>query len=1354
MLAIALSLLTIQLPQVSCFYHPNKRQRLITRTAYSFSFTRSIRSFLIAGLFAVTQPASGQQRIFTNQQHFGVEDGLPQSYISGIIQDDDGFIWLSTLDGFCRYDGRGFRTFRYNPKDSSGLAANTLNGLGKQVNNVLTIYYSATQADEFNLRTFKVTRNNIRARLAEIPGIRWQSYRFGFTTSNWFFTVNGNKGMGWLDGITGNIHYANTSNGMLQTDTICAITQSSDGKIYIISKNGVHVSDTSRTKFEWSVFDTHIDQQPPNPDWNVFGEKFSIISYSSNRLATLEKNTLTLLDVNKKTSTAIVLPAPVPHAIQGETGLQLDPEGHVYFEYYGRIYRLTDKGTLELLWENSGPPARISAFFIDRSGVLWVSVNAQGILKIDLQALHFESYKNDGNFIEEITGLLGSNKAKLPAGWKDPDAGYYFRQAWDDKGNLYSCNNWYEREGVFQFTKRGFRRFAHIPDKKIFTAVVTMPGDEIWAFDQTESVWYTWSNPDAVPKKLQPDSANFTAVELADARYIGGYIWMTTLTNGLFQFDGKKLVAKHAGRVGIYDVPKALTEICADPTDKNKFWIGSRGGGLLLWDVQKGLQRAYTMDDGLPNNTIYCILPDKAGRIWCSTNKGIFRLDPKTDRIIAFEKTDGLPGNEFNRAHKFILPDGRLLFGGLDGYCIFNPADFEVINKTERVPVLLTGLLINNEPQDVNLANSFIKQSLSTLSVIDLPYDKNYLRFEFAALMYNQPQKIKYRYQLEGVDKGWIENGYSNIAFYSALSPGNYTFKINATDDNGLWSNAITSIKVNIRPPFWRTWWAWLIYSLIVLALIRWYLLFRERRLRIQQNLIFERREALRLKEIDELKDRFFSNITHEFRTPLTLIITPLEKLAEDPSLSTAAVRNIKTAQRNSKQLLRLVNEFLDFSKLDHGQLRLKTTAGEIDVFTSDCVSSFEVTAQDKHITLSFTADKVAGYYLFDEEKWEKIITNLVSNALKFTPENGVVAVMLSTTAEGEIRLEVTDNGPGIPKELQEKIFTRFYQVDDSAIRNYGGTGIGLSLVKELTALMDGSVEVDSLPGGYTCFSVTVPMRKVEKPQATPLAETGNSPTQTDQTAQADAPLLLIAEDNDELRAFLVETLCKQYRVLEASDGSKAWEIILQELPDLIISDVMMPGRDGFDLCKMCKADSRTSHIGFILLTSKAAHDARLKGLGTGADDYLTKPFNLPELELRTANLYRLQQSQREWLQSQLSHLKPADPLPEVTDPFLARLYEEINAKLDDAELGVDYLCKVMAMSRSTLNRKLKSLLNISTNDLIRQYRLQKASGLIAAGLDIASAAYQTGFSSPSYFSQCFKEQYGLSPTDWFSKHK
>ncbi|MEO6232366.1 MAG: ATP-binding protein [Ferruginibacter sp.] len=1327
------------------------------KAGHQFTLIHGLRLFHLV-LFLITSPSIfAQQRLFTNQQHFGVEEGLPQSYISGIIQDDDGFIWLATFDGFSRYDGRGFKTIRYNPRDSTGLAANAINSLGRLLNNTITLYYSSyskTLADDFNLRTFKVSRNNIRDQLNNIPNAGWQTYHVSYSTANWFFMMKDDKGMGWLDSKTGKIYYANKANGLLQQDTISAIVQSTEGKLYLVSEDGVQVSDTSRSKFEWIRFTTNVKKERSKVATDVFGEKFSIVCLPGNRLAIADKDTIILLDIGQKTSKIILPPAStIAGAVSGYTGLQVDSRGRAYFENAGRIFRLTETGEMNLLWENTINTAlSISAFFIDRSDVLWVSVDAQGLLKIDLQSSPFESYRYSTNFISDILEQAGVKQGAVSKQWKNTEASYYFRQAFDTKGDLYVCSNLLGEPKIYQLHQQGFRSLPHFPQHTLYTAMLTMPDDAIWVFDQQESAWYSWKTPSSVPEKLLLDKESMKAIELADAKFIGGFTWLSTYNHGLLQYQCNKRVNKFAGALPNGIMPETLTEICADPVDKNKFWIGSRGGGLILWDVQKGLQRIYSVEDGLPNNTIYCILPDKAGKIWCSTNKGIFRFDKTTGQVTAFEKTDGLPGNEFNRAHKFAFPDGRLAFGGLDGFTIFNPADFEFNNsKKGDVPVMLTGLQINNEVQDITIANSIIKEPLSTIALVELPYDKNYLRFEFAALLYNQPQKTKYRYQLKGADAGWIENGTNNVAAYAALRPGSYTFRINASDINGLWSDTIKEIRVVIHPPFWATWWAILIYILIAVGLIRWYFVFREKRLKTEQNLVYEKREALRLRETDELKDRFFSNITHEFRTPLTLIITPLEKLLQDPSLSAPAISTIKTVQRNSKQLLRLINEFLDFSKLNDGQLKLKLSTGELDLFTADCVQSFEAGAKVKNIELRFSAQGVAGFYLFDEDKWGKIITNLLSNALKFTPDNGMVSVSLSSSVNDTIHLEVKDNGPGIPADEQGKIFNRFYQVDDSSIRTYGGTGIGLSLVKELTELMQGNIELDSKPGD-TSFVVSIPLEKVNGIEELQSTDTIMIEKQTPANGEQDEPLLLVVEDNDELRSFLVETMCKHYRVVEAADGLQAWEIILQELPDIVISDVMMPGQDGFDLCRICKADNRTAHIGFMLLTSKAAHDARLKGLGTGADDYITKPFNLQELELRTANLLQLQKKQRTWLQAQLITTAPQDQLPVTTDPFLVQLYREMDAKLDDAALGVDYLCKTMAMSRSTLNRKLKSLLDISTNDLIRRYRLQKAASLISSGLDISTAAYQVGFSSPSYFSQCFKEQYGITPSDYVSR--
>lgn len=1325
----------------------------IFRSFYNNYFLAALGLFVLST--GIYKPAFAQQPVYTNQQLFTVDEGLPQSFVSGITQDKDGFLWISTLDGIARYDGRKFKVFRYKAGDSAGLRASAINYIIPRANNMVSLYYEGMMTDDLDMQSLKVTPNNSRTMLDKIPHAMWKTGNGYNTTGNWYFLMENYKGIGWLNTKTGKVNYANKANGFLQQDTVMAITVAADGSIYLVSKNGVHISNPAKSKFEFIPFTTGVTVNPPATDAIIFYATNVVELLPGNRIAMLSDGKVIVMDYKHRTSKSFTVPVK-PDRVIGDVPwfLKTDSNGQVYFAFGNRIFLLTNAGELKLLWENlDHPEMHISAFYIDRTDVLWASVNAQGLLKIDLQSLPFQSYKYKSSFIADIMEMAGASRSQFPAHWVAQYSSYYFRQAYNSKGDLYVTYNFLNKNQVFRLNKEGFQALPHGTDLSVYGALMILPNDEIWVFDEMHYCWYVWKTPESLPERKQLDSVSMKGMQIADAKFIGGYIWLSTYAHGLLQYDGTKLVNRFSGPDPIRNMPKDLTEICPDPVFKDKFWMGSRGGGLILWDVKKGLQKVYTTNDGLPNNTIYCMLPDKDGKIWCSTNKGIFRFDANTEQVTAFEKEDGLAGNEFNRAHKFAFPDGRLAFGGMDGFSVFNPAAFDQQKINEKVPVRFTSLQINNEMQDAANVNSIIKDPLNTLLEIKLPYNKNYLRIEFAALVFNKPNKIKYRYQLVGADKDWIENGTNNQVAYTALSPGTYTFKINATDNNGLWSPSVKELRIIIKPPFWLTWWAYALYALLAYALVRLYIKYKEERLKARQHLAFEKREALRLKETDEMKDRFFSNITHEFRTPLTLIMSPLDKLSQDNSLSAAAQRSVKTAQKNSKQLLNLINELLDFSKLNDGQMNIKAAAGDFNLFVKGLLQTFEESAAEKNINFSFTAAGVDGFYLFDEEKWQKIISNLLSNALKFTPKDGKIGVLLSSMDGTQITLEVNDSGPGIPLALQRKIFDRFYQVDDSAIRNYGGTGIGLSLVKELTHLMKGTIKLKSEPGKRTRFIVEIPLEKANL-NLLHTADTSVSAEMKQRalTAVTEAPLLMIVEDNEELRAFLVESLQAYYRVIEAGDGLKAWDIILNELPDIIISDVMMPGQDGFDLCKQCKTDNRTAHIGFILLTSKAAHEAKMQGLITGADDYITKPFNQNELEVRLVNLLQMQIKIRQHLQANLLPSVPQKTEPLVTDPFLVKLYEEIDAKIDDAELGVDYLCKVMAMSRSTLNRKLKALLDISTNDVIRQYRLRNATSLILGGQDITSAAYSVGFSSPSYFTQCFKEQYGVTPSEYLSQ--
>jgi signal transduction histidine kinase/DNA-binding response OmpR family regulator len=636
---------------------------------------------------------------------------------------------------------------------------------------------------------------------------------------------------------------------------------------------------------------------------------------------------------------------------------------------------------------------------------------------------------------------------------------------------------------------------------------------------------------------------------------------------------------------------------------------------------------------------------------------------------------------------------------------------------------------------------------------MELDYDQHALRFEIAAMQYNDPAANQYRYRLDNYNKDWIENGDQRIVRFDNLPSGNYVLKLNASNTDGVWSAHVKSIPITINPPPWLSWWAYCSYA-ISFALVFYFLWRRYRRQLIkQQEEEFNRREARRLLEMDEMKTRFFSNITHEFRTPLTLILSPLEKHIRDSNFPPKALELLKSNYRHGSHLLKLVNQLLDIAKLESGNMQMHRATGQLAEFVKNCVDEFEGIALEKEIAVEFSNIKVTGHYLFDQGHWKKIIYNLLSNAIKFTPNNGEVSIRLYEERgpkEGLIGvLEVQDTGVGIDEVLLPKLFDRFYQVDDSITREQEGTGIGLSLVKELTTLMKGEVFVESEVGQGSKFTIKIPIARFA--EAAPInVEQQETVVPVNQTSQnGETPLVLVVEDNEELRTFIVESLSEKWTVMSAGNGDMGWKLIEKELPDIVISDVMMPGMSGIALCDMTKKDSRTAHINFIMLTAKTAQESKEQGLEAGADDYLTKPFHLYELELRIQNLIQQQKNLRDHLKSELLPASPMAKLPSINDEFLIKLYAYLEAHIHDSSLNVDVLSEEMAMSRSTLNRKLKALLNISTNEFVKQYRLQQAVELIRTGQNIAEVAFNVGFENPSYFSQCFKEVYQQSPSEY-----
>jgi signal transduction histidine kinase/DNA-binding NarL/FixJ family response regulator len=729
--------------------------------------------------------------------------------------------------------------------------------------------------------------------------------------------------------------------------------------------------------------------------------------------------------------------------------------------------------------------------------------------------------------------------------------------------------------------------------------------------------------------------------------------------------------------------------------------------------------------------------------------------------VRVFGSRHGLPGDEFNRFHALKLPDGSLTFGSTTGWTLFDP--LMVKDDAFEPRLALNELRVNNREIIESPKNKVLSSPLNANRILTLPYDQNTVSIGFAGLEFSQPQEIQYRYRLVGYDADWVQAGSTHQAVYTKIPPGHYTLLLNASNTSGKWSGYTKSIDLHINSPWWSTPLAYLCYSIILTGLIWTFIRFRVSRTIMRREMTLKDMETNQLKELDDMKTRFFSNITHEFRTPLTLIIGPAEQLKTEHPQDNRINSLANGIIYNSKQLLTLVNRLMELAKLESGTSKLLLQRGNPATMTGLVVQSFETDARSRRIALSFVDSPLPANCSFYADALERIVYNLVSNALKFTEPEGKVEVSISANKENLI-LAVTDTGIGIPEDDLPYIFDRFYQVEQNDRQGTPdtGTGIGLAMVKELIDQMGGKIEVQSrtdAPSG-TCFTLNLPYTAEPDEGAPSRPDTSDAPTETAEPSDNKMQILLV-EDSPELAEFITGILADQYEVKHALNGALGLEQTLEFMPDIIISDVMMPVMNGFEFCRRVKADIRTNHIPVIMLTAKTAQEDLIEGLTQGANDYLAKPFHPTELLLRIHNLLDAQKKWREHLRLELSRPEPPpsrfpEPGPHppgatqpVQDIFLTSLYTQVEAHLDDAGFGVDQLVDLLHMSRSSLHRKLKSLTGLSTTEVVRNFRLSKAVEFLRQGFNSSDAAYKSGFGSPAYFTKCFREVYGLTPTDF-----
>ena len=1053
-----------------------------------------------------------------------------------------------------------------------------------------------------------------------------------------------------------------------------------------------------------------------------------------------------------------------------------DKEKRLWLGYFNKGLGVFDKpnnkfNSLEALVnnDNSLQTSYVTSVTKDKKGNLLISNEGGGL---DIYNLADKSYihvnKNNQNYYSGLdavdiqTIFIDSRQNIWIGSW---DRGIYFL-----------------KNGTTKFINYNTANTAGLKSNRVFSFSEDSKG-RIWIGTFIKGLHYFDNKSNTI---VHCDSKPFTdkALDKAFIRKVfvdsDDLLWVGTIL-GLYQVnlsDPNFKVTKMRDEM-FRDITKhnsIQTILSIYESNDKTIWIGTDGEGLFSYNKKNKLFSDYDDFPGFKEKSVRAIISDNNGSLWISGGSGLTKLDFKSKKSTNFNKDDGLIDNDFNNNAVFKDGNGNLYFGSYEGVNYFNPAE---IKKTEKAPRLyFSDFKLFNQSVKPNEDASPLTKVISETKEIILDYTQSVFTIEYVGINYNYSKKNQYAYYLEGFEKDWNYVGNNRAATYTNLEAGNYVFKVKSANADGSWSNNVLELKIKILPPWWKTFWAYLIYTFILVFLIIYFNKLYQNRFKAKQAIILEKEKTIQLEKLNNKKLQFFTNISHEFRTPLTLIINPLEDILRSKNVSPEIHNKLKIVHKSSDRLSRLINELMDFNKLEFNKIILQARKIEVVAFTQGIISYFDEEAAARNITINFESSIEELDDWLDPKMLEKILFNIISNAFKFTPDNGAITIAIDKSNTDSLiingdkvpsfSITITDTGSGIRKKDLNRIFDRFYQVNNINKDYYGSTGIGLEVVKEFIELHKGKVDVESEVGEGTKFIVTFPLGKsvykkneivdeifkIEKNKNQFLSVNNHydedeftDQTNENSTAETSKPYtVLIVEDNPELRNYLKQELSKLYKVITAENGKKGYELAVQKLPDIIVTDVIMPVMDGLQMCKNIKGDLKTSHIPLLMLSAKAMVKDRLEGIDSGADMYLSKPFELDILKSSLAQLITSRQIMFKKFYSGITK-QGKEKTTSLDNDFIQKILHFINENISEPELTVELLSSKIFLSRSQLYRKIKTLTGVSVNEFIRNVRLEKAKQLIEKGNNnINEISYKVGFTSPSYFAKCYKTKYGHLP--------
>ncbi|KEO72690.1 hypothetical protein EL17_18310 [Anditalea andensis] len=1337
----------------------------------------------------------GQRHNF-NISRLTTRDGLSNNHVTDVLEDKMGFIWIGTYDGLNKWNGYDFKIYRKETGNSNSLPGNFILSLEEDNANNIWIGTNNDGLTRYNITEDKFYRyGTVVGDEHSIPGNIIRCIKVDKQNNVWIGT---NYGLVKYDPITDTFKRFTFPKGMVYTGTIDVrrILQISDTDLLIQNSLGLYslnleneliqkagyefpgYHDGLFTKNEPIFFDSNAHLWVGATDGlirfnTITGESKKYInkendpgSISSNAFSYIYEDSRKNVwigtrnrGVNRYNAASENFTVIQEEAYTGKgltnniiTNIYEDSNANMWFStqegginHFNYKYREFQYYAHNHLDQSSISSNKTGVFQEDEQGNIWIGTKEGGINRYDSDTDAFQRYKLTSKFISpSILGIeVRDNNQLYTAGW---DMGLFsFNTKTGEAVNLMDgakINN-----KPISLNIKGMKL-----DTKGNLWLATHEKQGITVYNPAEHKFYNAADPGPYDPQLLGIEYAVSMMEDSKNR-----LWIISYA-GIYMYDTMLHSIKH------------------DPADRNTLgsnytfdifedsghtvWVGNAGGlDKIIENGRTFTVERYSEKFSLPTN-IKGILEDSKGNLWLSANRDIIRFNPVTEKIKQFAIHD-VPNQEFYERSRLKSRTGEMFFGGINGFIRFHPDSLVDFKNKSRVYIVDFQLF--NKSQTVNGDNSPLVRNILETSQVNLSYDQSVITFEFLGLNYNAFQPLEYAYKMEGFDEDWYFVGEKRFATYTNLPPGKYNFRVHLVENNVL-QEAGTFLLLEISPPFWKTGWAYGVYFVLIALtfyLFRKAILYRET---LRNEIELEKLEIKNATETNLMKLRFFTNVSHEFRTPLTLIKAPIEKLLSATEDMDREEKNYhyNLIETNTAKLLTLVNQLMDYRKLEAGSLVLETSNGDIVAFCKKTWSIFQVLANKNHITYEFHSEVDSLMMAFDADKLDKIISNLLSNAFKNTHEQGHIKLIIEKHPDGPdgqtgfVHIKVQDDGEGIPKKELKRIFERFYSVPRKDTDVNKGTGIGLALSKELAELHKGEIRVESKKGEGATFTLSIPFakQKMSNHLLNPITRQIKSETVDREMDHmilgikpSENPKILILEDDAELRDFLKNELSSGFQVITAVDGEEGLEKAFLEIPHIIISDITMPRMDGVAFCQRIKADHRTSHVPLILLTARHAREKQLEGLTSGADDYILKPFNLEILKLRINNLLHSRKELAEKFKNSQELTFENDQVEDKDKILIQSIIDIVLANLEQEKINADFIAQRVNMSRTLVYLKIEALTGQSVNEFIRNIRLKKAIHLLKeSSLNITEIAYTVGFSSQSYFSRSFIKQFGMSP--------